>query len=187
MSRVFSFEDFPGLEFGANARHCEAIRLSSFSEWNYLCTSFPVTRLAKEGFYSTRTDDEIQCNFCRVSERLGNVLEGFFDFHPKHLDDCPLLTSDNNNVPLPTLKNSQQEQPRIEGDQSIHDISNVFRLTVRSHPPIVPPEPPRAHEGRYPGYATLPRRLNSFRDFPHTSGLSVNVLAQLGFFSMGKS
>ncbi|KAL4233183.1 Baculoviral IAP repeat-containing [Mactra antiquata] len=134
----------------------EQVRLDTFSDWS---DSLPVTprELAKNGFYSLKTDDRVKCIFCNLVLKNWEPGDIVTEEHKKFNPCCAFLLKRNvGNIPI---------EPEPGASPGTGRGSRVPRFAEYSKP--------AAREGTY-------------CNIPETMTQSTDDLVEAGFFYMGQ-
>ncbi|CAL4225032.1 unnamed protein product, partial [Meganyctiphanes norvegica] len=148
----------------------ESVRLETFAFWNP--SKIDAEQLARNGFYFTRTADQVRCALCKGS--LGRFEKGdeAGKEHWRHFNHkCPFIKEDpTGNVPLIGSTDSLQQVYDFLKDY-YKGLSKVVSINVSA-------------TAKFPEMNTTDARMKTFGIWPHNVEVNTNNLVQAGFFSL---
>lgn len=167
----------------------EDLRLETYADREW-CVD--VRKLARIGFYCTRSEDTVKCHFCRVEIGNWEPEDDVYSEHVRWSPRCPLLrrnkTTDNVPINAKMLENVLDDivpsrSYLVDDDDDTKWIRNNAYAERSFVPTLLTSSPPPINAA-YPQYADEANRLKTFENWT-IDLLKPLELSEAGFFYSG--
>ncbi|PYZ99355.1 baculoviral IAP repeat-containing protein 7 [Penaeus vannamei] len=161
----------------------ESVRRQTFSTWTL--TFLDPDKLAAAGFFYLRTDDHVQCAFCQGIVGFWDPSDDPLTEHKKHFPNCPFVAGvATGNVPKGNPNDESGKVFKLLDDYYNYRVANT-RPQVSTNYQTDSLRIPETNKVAFPALNTTQSRCRTYTRWPKDLGVSIDALAEAGFFSTG--
>nr|XP_053634162.1 baculoviral IAP repeat-containing protein 2-like isoform X1 [Cherax quadricarinatus] len=162
----------------------ESVRRQTFADWTV--PFIDPDELSQVGFFYLRTEDHVQCVFCQGIVGYWDPGDQPHAEHRKHFPNCPIVTGvATGNVPRASKDTNAARLYNLLSEYHAFRIANTRPQLTTSNFQTDSMKVTDSGCLAFPHLNTSSSRLQTFRRWPQSVGVTPEQLVKAGFFSTG--